>query len=174
MAKQESGKIVNIASLNSVGPAALAVAYNVSKAGVVEPHANARGGDGSLRRQCERHQPRTDRDRIPRYGDAAARRDAGDYARGDDRAGSRIDSARHAGEETSDIAKTVLFLASSQSEWMTGQNLVVAGDYPESLRRRRNRRSATGPSSNRRDDIRIITFPTRSSSLARKTDCACC
>ena len=28
---------------------------------------------------------------------------------------------------TSDIAKTVLFLASSQSEWMTGQNLVVAG-----------------------------------------------
>ena len=35
MAQQESGKIVNIASLNSVGPAAFAVAYNVSKAGVV-------------------------------------------------------------------------------------------------------------------------------------------
>lgn len=35
MAKQESGKIVNIASLNSVSPAALSVAYNVSKAGVV-------------------------------------------------------------------------------------------------------------------------------------------
>jgi NAD(P)-dependent dehydrogenase (short-subunit alcohol dehydrogenase family) len=26
-----------------------------------------------------------------------------------------------------DVAKAVLFLASSQSEWMTGQNLIVAG-----------------------------------------------
>ncbi len=35
MIEQESGRIVNIASLNSVSPAALTLAYNVAKAGVV-------------------------------------------------------------------------------------------------------------------------------------------
>ena len=35
MVQQESGKIINIASLNAVSPAALSVSYNVAKAGVV-------------------------------------------------------------------------------------------------------------------------------------------
>ncbi len=62
MAQQEAGKIVNIASLNSVAPASFAVAYNVSKAGVSRASRNP-WRRNSLRipeSQRQRHQPGTD------------------------------------------------------------------------------------------------------------------
>jgi NAD(P)-dependent dehydrogenase (short-subunit alcohol dehydrogenase family) len=126
MAKQGAGKIINIASLNSVSPAALTAAYNVSKAGVVSltvtlaielapfgVNVNAIS-PGPI--ETEFHDVV-----MPQRAETLGitRREMVEKIR------SAIPLGRWG--TPSDIAKAVVFLASSQSEWITGQNLIVAG-----------------------------------------------
>jgi len=126
MARQESGKIINIASLNAVSPAALSVSYNVAKAGVVSltqtlavelapfgvnVNAISPGPVGT-----EFH----DTVMPQRAATLGITREAMV-----ERMRASIPLGRWGRPE--DVAKAVLFLASDQSAWITGQNLVVAG-----------------------------------------------
>ena len=126
MVEQEFGKIINIASLNAVSPAALSVSYNVAKAGVVSltqtlavelapfgvnVNAISPGPIGT-----EFH----DTVMPQRAATLGITREAME-----ERVRASIPLGRWGKPE--DIAKAVLFLASDQSEWITGQNLVVAG-----------------------------------------------
>jgi NAD(P)-dependent dehydrogenase (short-subunit alcohol dehydrogenase family) len=126
MVKQESGKIINIASLNSVGPAAFAVAYNVSKAGVVsltQTLATELAPFGVNVNAISPGPIETE------FHDTVMPQRAATLGITREAMIERVRGSIPLGRwgKTSDIAKTVLFLASSQSEWMTGQNLVVAG-----------------------------------------------
>lgn len=126
MAEQESGKIVNIASLNSVGPAAFAVAYNVSKAGVVsltQTLATELAPFGVNVNAISPGPIETE------FHDTVMPQRAATLGITREAMIERVRASIPLGRwgKTSDIARTVLFLASSQSEWMTGQNLVVAG-----------------------------------------------
>jgi NAD(P)-dependent dehydrogenase (short-subunit alcohol dehydrogenase family) len=126
MAQQESGKIVNIASLNSVAPASFAVAYNVSKAGVAsitQTLATELAPFGVNVNSISPGPIETE------FHDTVMPQRAKTLGITKEAMIERIRASIPLGRwgRTSDIAKTVLFLASSQSEWMTGQNLVVAG-----------------------------------------------
>jgi NAD(P)-dependent dehydrogenase (short-subunit alcohol dehydrogenase family) len=126
MAQQESGKIINIASLNSVSPAALSVAYNVSKAGVVsitQTLATELAPFGVNVNAISPGPIETE------FHDTVMPQRAATLGITREAMIERVRASIPLGRwgRTSDIAKTVLFLASSQSEWMTGQNLVVAG-----------------------------------------------
>lgn len=126
MAQQESGKIVNIASLNSVSPAALSVAYNVSKAGVVsitQTLATELAPFGVNVNAISPGPIETE------FHDTVMPQRAVTLGITREAMVERVRASIPLGRwgKTTDIAKTVLFLASSQSEWMTGQNLVVAG-----------------------------------------------
>ena len=126
MAQQESGKIVNIASLNSVGPAAFAVAYNVSKAGVVsitQTLATELAPFGVNVNAISPGPIETE------FHDTVMPQRAVTLGITREAMVERVRASIPLGRwgKTADIAKMVLFLASSQSEWMTGQNLVVAG-----------------------------------------------
>ena len=126
MAQQESGKIINIASLNAVSPAALSVSYNVAKAGVVSltqtlavelapfgVNVNAISPGPVATEFHDTVMPQ-------RAATLGITREAME-----ERVRASIPLGRWGKPE--DIAKAVLFLASDQSEWMTGQNLIVAG-----------------------------------------------
>jgi NAD(P)-dependent dehydrogenase (short-subunit alcohol dehydrogenase family) len=126
MAKQESGKIVNIASLNSVSPAALSVAYNVSKAGVVsitQTLATELAPFGVNVNAISPGPIETE------FHDTVMPQRAATLGITNEAMVERVRASIPLGRwgKTADVAKMVLFLASSQSEWMTGQNLVVAG-----------------------------------------------
>ena len=126
MAQQESGKIINIASLNAVSPASLAVAYNVSKAGVVsitQTLATELAPFGVNVNAISPGPIETE------FHDTVMPQRAATLGITREAMIERVRASIPLGRwgRTSDIAKTVLFLASSQSEWMTGQNLVVAG-----------------------------------------------
>ncbi len=126
MAQQESGKIVNIASLNSVSPAALSVAYNVSKAGVVsitQTLATELAPFGVNVNAISPGPIETE------FHDTVMPQRAATLGITREAMIERVRASIPLGRwgKTSDIARTVLFLASSQSDWMTGQNLVVAG-----------------------------------------------
>jgi len=126
MAQQESGKIVNIASLNSVSPAALAVAYNVSKAGVVsitQTLATELAPFGVNVNAISPGPIETE------FHDTVMPQRAVTLGITREAMVERVRASIPLGRwgKTADIAKVVLFLASSQSDWMTGQNLVVAG-----------------------------------------------
>ena len=126
MMEQESGKIVNIASLNSVSPAALSVAYNVSKAGVVsitQTLATELAPFGVNVNAISPGPIETE------FHDTVMPQRAVTLGITREAMVERVRTSIPLGRwgKTSDIARTVLFLASSQSEWMTGQNLIVAG-----------------------------------------------
>jgi len=126
MAKQESGRIINIASLNSVSPAALTVAYNVSKAGVVSLTQTLAAELAPFHVNVNAISPGPVE---TRFHDVVMPQRAATL--GIERAAmiERVRASIPLGRwgEPSDIAKAVLFLASSESEWITGQNLIVAG-----------------------------------------------
>lgn len=126
MSKQESGKIINIASLNSVGPAALAVAYNVSKAGVVSLTQTLAVEMAPFGVNVNAISPGPIE---TEFHDTVMPQRAATLGITREAMIERVRGSIPLGRwgRTSDIAKTVVFLASSQSEWMTGQNLVVAG-----------------------------------------------
>jgi 3-oxoacyl-[acyl-carrier protein] reductase len=126
MVQQASGKIINIASLNATGPAALSVSYNVAKAGVVSLtqtlaielapfgiNVNAIS-PGPI--STEFH----DTVMPQRAATLGITREAME-----ERVRASIPLGRWGKPE--DVAKAVLFLASDQSEWMAGHNLIVAG-----------------------------------------------
>ena len=126
MAQQESGKIVNIDSLNAVSPAALSVSYNVAKAGVVsltqtlavelapfEVNVNAISPGPVSTEFHDTVMPQ----RAATLGitrEAMVER-------------MRVSIPLGRWGKPEDVAKAVLFLATDQSAWITGQNLVVAG-----------------------------------------------
>ncbi len=126
MAQQESGNIVNIASLNSVSPAALCVAYNVSKAGVVsitQTLATELAAFGVRVNSISPGPIETE------FHDTVMPQRAATLGITYEAMIERVRASIPLGRwgKTADIAKAVMFLASSQSDWMTGQNLVVAG-----------------------------------------------
>lgn len=126
MARKERGRIINIASLNSVSPAALTAAYNVSKAGVVSltqtlavelapfginVNAISPGPVQTLFHDVVMPQ-RAATLRISREAMVEKVR-------------ASIPLGRWGTPE--DIGKVVVFLSSTQSDWITGQNLIVSG-----------------------------------------------
>jgi NAD(P)-dependent dehydrogenase (short-subunit alcohol dehydrogenase family) len=126
MAKQESGAIVNLASVNGQNPAGLVAAYNVAKAGVI-----------SLTRSLALE--------VAAYGVRVNAVSPGpvytDFNRGvmsqrcvrmgitEPELIERIRASIPLGRwgEPSDIADAVAFLCSSRASWMTGEILRVSG-----------------------------------------------
>jgi NAD(P)-dependent dehydrogenase (short-subunit alcohol dehydrogenase family) len=126
MAKQEGGRIINIASLNSVSPAALTAAYNVSKAGVVSLTQTLAIELAPFKVNVNAVSPGPIE---TKFHDVVMPQRAATL--GIERAAmfERVRASIPLGRwgVPSDVAKTVVFLASSESDWMTGQNLIVAG-----------------------------------------------
>lgn len=126
MAKQGSGRIINLASLNSVSPAALTAAYNVSKAGVVsltQTLATELAPFGVNVNAISPGPIETEFHNVVMPQRAAtlgiSREEMVEKVR------ASIPLGRWG--TPADIGKIAVFLASSQSDWMTGQNLIVAG-----------------------------------------------
>lgn len=126
MAKQESGKIINIASLNSLSPAALCVAYNVSKAGVVSITQTLAAELAPFGVNVNAISPGPI---TTEFHDTVMPQRAATLGITHEAMLERVRASIPLGRwgKPVDVAKTVLFLASDQSEWLTGQNLVLAG-----------------------------------------------
>ena len=126
MVQQESGKIINIASLNAVGPAALSVSYNVAKAGVVSLTQTLAVELAPFGINVNAVSPGPV---ATEFHDTVMPQRAATLGITREAMVERVRASIPLGRwgKPEDIAKAVLFLASDQSEWMTGQNLVVAG-----------------------------------------------
>ncbi len=126
MVEQESGRIINIASLNSVSPAALTLAYNVSKAGVVSLTQTLAVELAPFGVRVNAVSPGPT-DTV--FHDTVMPQRAATLGITREQMVERVRASIPLGRwgRPVDIAKAVLFLASDQSEWMTGQNLIVAG-----------------------------------------------
>lgn len=126
MARQGSGRIINIASLNSVSAAALTAAYNVSKAGVVSLTQTLAVELAPLGVNVNAISPGPIETEF--HGVVMPQR-AATLGITREQMVERIRAAIPLGRwgQPADIAKAVLFLASAQSDWITGQNLIVAG-----------------------------------------------
>jgi NAD(P)-dependent dehydrogenase (short-subunit alcohol dehydrogenase family) len=126
MAQQESGKIINIASLNATGPAALCVSYNVAKAGVVSLTQTLAIELAPFGVNVNSVSPGP----IPtEFHDTVMPQRAATLGITREAMVERVRASIPLGRwgTTKDVANAVLFLASGESEWMTGQNLIVAG-----------------------------------------------
>jgi len=126
MARQEGGRIINIASLNSVSPAALTAAYNVSKAGVVsltQTLAVELAPFGVNVNAISPGPVETE------FHDVVMPQRAATLRISRDEMVEKIRASIPLGRwgRPADIANAVLFLSSSQSDWITGQNLIVSG-----------------------------------------------
>jgi len=126
MVEQESGKIINIASLNSVSPAALTLAYNVAKAGVVsltQTFAVELAPFGVRVNSVSPGPTETE------FHDTVMPQRAATLGITREQMVEKVRAAIPLGRwgKPADIAKAVLFLASDQSDWITGQNIIVAG-----------------------------------------------
>jgi NAD(P)-dependent dehydrogenase (short-subunit alcohol dehydrogenase family) len=126
MVEQGGGKIINIASLNAVSPAALSVAYNVAKAGVVsltQTLATELAPFGVNVNAVSPGPTETE------FHDTVMPQRAATLGISREQMIERVRASIPLGRwgKPADIAKAVLFLASDQSEWITGQNLVVSG-----------------------------------------------
>jgi NAD(P)-dependent dehydrogenase (short-subunit alcohol dehydrogenase family) len=126
MAQQESGKIINIASLNAVSPAALSVSYNVAKAGVVSLTQTLAVELAPFGVNVNAISPGPV---ATEFHDTVMPQRAATLGVTREAMVERVRASIPLGRwgKPEDIAKAVLFLASDQSEWMTGQNLIVAG-----------------------------------------------
>jgi NAD(P)-dependent dehydrogenase (short-subunit alcohol dehydrogenase family) len=126
MAEQGHGNIINIASLNAVSPAALSVAYNVSKAGVVsltQTLAVELAPFGINVNAVSPGPVETE------FHDTVMPQRAATLGISREQIVEKVRVSIPFGRwgRPADIARVVLFLASDQSEWITGQNLVVSG-----------------------------------------------
>ena len=126
MAQQESGKIINIASLNALSPAALSVSYNVAKAGVVSLTQTLAVELAPFGVNVNAISPGPV---ATEFHDTVMPQRAATLGITREVMVERVRASIPLGRwgKPEDIAKAVLFLASDQSQWMTGQNLVVAG-----------------------------------------------
>ncbi len=126
MAQQESGKIINIASLNATGPAALCVSYNVAKAGVVSLTQTLAIELAPFGVNVNAVSPGP----VPtEFHDTVMPQRAATLGITREAMVERVRASIPLGRwgKPRDVANAVLFLASEESEWMTGQNLIVAG-----------------------------------------------
>lgn len=126
MAQQESGKIVNLASLNAVSPAALCVSYNVAKAGVVSLTQTLAVELAPFGVNVNAISPGPV---ATEFHDTVMPQRAATLGITREAMVERVRASIPLGRwgKPEDVAKAVLFLASDQSEWMTGQNLIVSG-----------------------------------------------
>ena len=126
MAQQESGKIINIASLNAVGPASLCVSYNVAKAGVVSLTQTLAMELAPFGVNVNAISPGPV---STEFHDTVMPQRAATLGITREVMVERVRASIPLGRwgKPEDVAKVVLFLASDQSAWMTGQNLIVAG-----------------------------------------------
>lgn len=126
MAKRGSGKIINIASLNAVSPAALCVAYNVAKAGVVsltQTFALEMAPFGVRVNAISPGPIATE------FHDVVMPERASTLGISRETMIEKVRLGIPLGRwgNTNDVAQAALFLASDQSDWVTGQNLIVSG-----------------------------------------------
>jgi NAD(P)-dependent dehydrogenase (short-subunit alcohol dehydrogenase family) len=126
MVQQESGKIINIASLNAVSPAALSVSYNVAKAGVVSLTQILAAELAPFGVNVNAISPGPI---STEFHDTVMPQRAATLGITREAMVERVRASIPLGRwgKPEDIANVVLFPASQQSEWMTGQNLIVAG-----------------------------------------------
>lgn len=126
MAKQGGGRIINIASLNSVSAAALTAAYNVSKAGVVSLTQTLAVELAPFGVNVNAISPGPIETEF--HGVVMPQR-AATLGISREQMVEKIRAAIPLGRwgRPEDIGKAALFLASAQSDWITGQNMIVAG-----------------------------------------------
>lgn len=126
MAKQQGGRIINIASLNAVSAAALTAAYNVSKAGVVSLTQTLAVELAPFGVNVNAISPGPVETEF--HGVVMPQR-AATLGISREQMVEKIRAAIPLGRwgQPADIGKAALFLASAQSDWITGQNLIVAG-----------------------------------------------
>lgn len=126
MVKQEGGRIINIASLNSVSSAALTAAYNVSKAGVVSLTQTLAVELAPFGINVNAISPGPIE---TEFHDVVMPQRAASLHIAREQMVEKVRAAIPLGRwgVPADIAKVAIFLASSQSDWITGQNLIVSG-----------------------------------------------
>jgi NAD(P)-dependent dehydrogenase (short-subunit alcohol dehydrogenase family) len=126
MAGQEAGKIINIASLNAASPAALSVSYNVAKAGVVSLTQTLAVELAPFGVNVNAISPGPV---TTEFHDTVMPQRAATLGITRQAMEEKVRASIPLGRwgKVEDIAKAVVFLASDQSEWITGQNLIVAG-----------------------------------------------
>ena len=126
MARQGHGSIINIASLNAVSPAALCAAYNVAKAGVVsltQSLAIELAPCGVRVNAISPGPIETE------FHDVVMPQRAAILGVTKEEMVDRVRKSIPLGRwgRPGDVAQAALFLASEQSNWITGHNLVVSG-----------------------------------------------
>ena len=126
MREQESGSIVNLASINGQSPAALVAAYNASKAGVISLTK-------TLALELAPYDVRVNAvSPGPVYTDFNKRvmaQRAGGLGVSEEEMIERVRKAVPLGRwgEPADIAGAVAFLCSERASWITGEVLTVSG-----------------------------------------------
>ena len=126
MERQESGSIVNLASINGHSPAALVAAYNVAKAGVISLTKTLAMELAAYGVRVNAVSP------GPVYTDfnkAVMAQRAERLSIGEDEMIERVRKAIPLGRwgEPEDIARLVAFVASPAADWITGEVLQVNG-----------------------------------------------
>ena len=126
MVKQGGGRIINMASLNAVSPPALTAAYNVSKAGVVSLTQTLALELAPFGVNVNAISPGPI---VGDFNDVIMPQRAATLGITPDQMVEKIRASIPLGRwgTTADVANAVLFLSSPQSDWITGQNLIVAG-----------------------------------------------
>jgi NAD(P)-dependent dehydrogenase (short-subunit alcohol dehydrogenase family) len=126
MERQETGCIVNIASINGQNPAALVGAYNVAKAGVISLTRSLALELAAYGVRVNAVSPGPVYTEFNKTVMAQRRQSLG---MSEDQMIERIRSAIPLGRwgEAEDIAGAVAFLCSPQSQWITGEVLRVSG-----------------------------------------------
>jgi NAD(P)-dependent dehydrogenase (short-subunit alcohol dehydrogenase family) len=126
MVRHGHGSIINIASLNAVSPAALCAAYNVAKAGVVSLTQSLAVELASCGVRVNAISPGPVE---TEFHDVVMPQRAATLGITREEMVERVRKSIPLGRwgRPSDVAQAALFLASDHSEWITGQNLIVAG-----------------------------------------------
>jgi NAD(P)-dependent dehydrogenase (short-subunit alcohol dehydrogenase family) len=126
MAAQQRGRIINIASLNATSPAALSVAYNVAKAGVLSLTQTLAVELAPFGVNVNAISPGPIE---TEFHDTVMPQRAATLGITRAEMVEKIRAAIPLGRwgRPLDIGRAVAFFASDQSEWITGQNLIVSG-----------------------------------------------
>jgi NAD(P)-dependent dehydrogenase (short-subunit alcohol dehydrogenase family) len=126
MVRQGHGSVINIASLNAVSPAALCAAYNVAKAGVVSLTQSLAVELASCGVRVNAISPGPVE---TEFHDVVMPQRAATLGVTREEMVERVRKSIPLGRwgRPSDVAQAALFLASEHSQWITGQNLIVAG-----------------------------------------------